>query len=364
MKVGIITVYYANYGSYYQAEALRKAVENLGHECELVNTSIRGLRLYKYYLGKFIDRLMPDSVMNVVADRINEFNIYRSLKNDVKRLKVSPVSFSMKKLSKRYDCVIVGSDILWAVTNPCMKYIPAYFGEGITCPHFSYATSALTLQNPQPLIEKRMIEGLKGFISLSGRDNFTCNYVREKTGKECELTIDPTLLNPYFGSMGTGGGGYILVYGEHFTKEQIEKIRTFSRQMKWRTKAVSWHQTWCDEFQNVNSGEELQKLYSASEYCMASTFHGTIFAVLNHRQFTAFPAPGRTEKIQFVLNQIGLGNRVFTGKNVDCINMDINYDQVDRKLSEWQEKSYMFLRKALQQCEEFINEKGKRNGNL
>lgn len=351
MKVGIITVYYANYGSYYQAEALCDAVRKLGHECELVNTSIRGRKLYKYYTGKFVDSIMPDFLMDKIADKNNEFNIYRSLKTDVKHLKISPVSFSMAKLSKRYDCVIVGSDILWAVTNPCMKFIPAYFGEGIDCPHFSYATSALTLQKPEEKIERRMIEGLKGFTMLSARDDFTCNYIRQNTGKKCELTLDPTLLNPYFGSQGEGGGGFILVYGEHFTKEQIDAIKDYSLKTGWKLKAVSWHQNWCDEFTNVKSGGELQKLYARSEYCMSSTFHGTIFAVLNHRQFTSFPAPGRTEKIRFVLGQIDLENRVFTENNKNCINQEIDYMRVDQKLVMWQEKSYDYLRRALQCCE-------------
>lgn len=354
MKVGVITVYYANYGSYYQAEALCDAVRKLGHECELVNTSIRGIKLYKYYIGKIIDSIAPDAWMRKIAEKVDAFNIYRSLKNDVKQLQVSPVSFHMKKLSKRYDCVIVGSDILWAVTNPCMKFVPAYFGEGIMCPHITYATSALTLEKPADKIERRMISGLKGFEALSGRDDFTCAYVKKKTGKKCELVLDPTLLNPYFGSQGQGGGGYILVYGEHFTDSQIKVIKEFSLKMGWRTKAVSWHQAWCDEFENVDSGEELQKLYAQSEYCMSSTFHGTIFAVLNHRQFTSFPAPGRTEKIKFVLGQIDLENRVFTENNIDCVNMDIDYIHVDKQLKKWQEKSYDYLEKSLKKVENLI----------
>ena len=351
MKVGVITVYYANYGSYYQAEALCDAVRKLGHECELVNTSIRGWKLYKYYIGKFVDSIAPDAWMEKVAAKVNAFNIYRSLKEDVKKLQISPASFSMKKLAKRYDCIIVGSDILWAVTNPCMKFVPAYFGEGIACPHITYATSALTLDNPSPKVEKRMIEGLSGFTRLSARDDFTCNYVRQKTGKDCELVLDPTLLNPYFGSSGEGKGGYILVYGEHFTLEQIDAVKKFSRQTGWRTKAVSWHQDWCDEFENVNSGAELQMLYSKSEYCMSSTFHGTIFAVLNHRQFTSFPAPGRTEKICFVLSQLGLEKRIYTLENKNCIDMKIDYNCVDRQLAEWQGKSFDYLENALQECQ-------------
>ena len=122
------------------AEALCDAIRKLGHECELINTSIRGIKLYKYYIGKFVDSFAPDSLMEKVADKINAFNIYRSLKGDVKQLKISPAGFNVSKLSRRYDCVVIGSDILWAVTNPCMGFVPAYFGEGIDCPHFTYAT--------------------------------------------------------------------------------------------------------------------------------------------------------------------------------------------------------------------------------
>lgn len=354
MKVGVITVYYANYGSYYQAEALCDAIRKLGHECELINTSIRGIKLYKYYIGKFVDSFAPDSLMEKVADKINAFNIYRSLKGDVKQLKISPAGFNVSKLSRRYDCVVIGSDILWAVTNPCMGFVPAYFGEGIDCPHFTYATSALTLEHPSDRVEKRMIHGLKGFVRLSARDDFTLKYVEKNTGKKCELVLDPTLLNPYFGSAGEGGGNYILIYGEHFTEEQIQAIQRFSRATGWKTKAVSWHQEWCDEFVNVKSGAELQSLYAKSDYCMSSTFHGTIFAVLNHRQFTSFPAPGRTEKIRFVLSQIGLEGRIYTESNLSCINTEINYVAVDQKLLKWQEKSYAYLKDALGECERLV----------
>ena len=74
-----------------------------------------------------------------------------------------------------------------------------------------------------------MIQGLKGFIRLSARDNFTLKYVEKNTGKKCELVLDPTLLNPYFGSTGEGGENYILVYESIYRRADSGYSTFFSR---------------------------------------------------------------------------------------------------------------------------------------
>ena len=41
MKIGLLTVYSFNYGSYFQAVALQKQIEALGHDCELINEQFK-----------------------------------------------------------------------------------------------------------------------------------------------------------------------------------------------------------------------------------------------------------------------------------------------------------------------------------
>lgn len=51
MKIGLMTVYYPNYGSYFQAIALKEQLEEMGHDCELINATVRGKYIIKFCLG-------------------------------------------------------------------------------------------------------------------------------------------------------------------------------------------------------------------------------------------------------------------------------------------------------------------------
>lgn len=161
MKIGLLTVYYSNYGSYYQAASLAKQLEALGHDCEIVNASIRGKHAINFLLGAAGEHVLPKAVTDQVAKRVTAFRTYHAMRPELDALKIGPLVFSAKALAKRYDCVIVGSDELWSATSPVMYFIPSYFGIGVQCPHITYSTSAVTLQNPSAELEAQMQAGVK-----------------------------------------------------------------------------------------------------------------------------------------------------------------------------------------------------------
>lgn len=356
MKIGLLTVYYANYGSYYQAASLAKQLEALGHECEIINASIRGKYAWKFLLGAMGERCLPKLVTDWVANKISAFRTYHAMQPELSSMKIGPLVFSAKKLSARYDCILVGSDELWSATNPIMFFIPAYFGIGITCPKISYATSAVTLKDPPKEIECQMAEGIKGFSYISVRDIETQNWVKKWTGKDVPITLDPTLLYPYFGSTGKGGDG-IVVYGEHFSNSHIELIKTYARKHNMLIHALCWKQEWCDDFIEVTSAQNLQNCFAEADFCVVSTFHGTVFSLLNRRPFAAFSAPMRSEKITRLLEVVGMTNCFWSDTCMDELAFRGNYDQFDKTVSIRREDSLNCLKEALQ-CAEDARQKG------
>ena len=68
MKIGIITLYYGgNFGTYFQAVCLQKQIQKLGHECEIVSASIRGIQPWKYYLLLCFNRFVPKQLKRVLS---------------------------------------------------------------------------------------------------------------------------------------------------------------------------------------------------------------------------------------------------------------------------------------------------------
>ncbi|MBC5647864.1 polysaccharide pyruvyl transferase family protein [Christensenella tenuis] len=356
MKIGILTVYNSNYGSYFQAESLCRAVREMGHTCEIINANARyhyPKRLFtKLCIGELAAKCAPRRIIEFLRSKSYDFDTYMSLKPDVEEEQISSFWPSMKEQTKRYDCVIVGGDELWSVAHPLIGYFPAFFGHEIECPHISYAVCGLIVGEPAPKMIEKMAVGLKTFDFLSARDEPTAEMVERLSGKHCEIVIDPTLLNPYFASEGNGGGGYIIVYGQHYDEKQVQEIKGLARRTGWKLKAVAWHHDdWCDEFVKVESGQHLQDLFARSEYSVPSTFHGTIFSILNKRPFTAFMAPARQEKVTRLLKLVGLENRIFASDKQEEIGTEINYASVEDQLEDLRKKSYDFLKRALSAIE-------------
>lgn len=348
MKIGILTVYFADYGSFLHATSLYKQLESMGYEVELIHESHRYFRSLKLFGSSIASQVFPVRINDLLRKKVTAYNTYCSLKEELDTVRIAPPALSRRNRYKKYDAVVIGSDELWSVTNKNIRYMPDYFGAGIPCPHFSYATSAISL-NPSQIperINKKIKEGLSSFYSLSSRDYTTVRWVEKLTGKHCEKVIDPTLLNPWFIEH-ADEGNYIAVYGEHFSNSQIDAIYGFARENDKELVSIAWKHPWCDRHFEGSKSSEVQKAFAGAWHCMSSTFHGTIFSVLAHRQFTSFLTELRGRKIVELLEDLNLKDRLFS--NQTGINPStIDYGAVEEKLSIYRISSLEYLRNSLE----------------
>ena len=352
MKIGILSVYSVDFGSFYQSYSLLKYLEQIGHDCELINVSGRFKYSPQLMLAVKGTKFLPTLITRALASKNVRYRVYLNLQNDINKLLISEEYKDISELSTKYDCIIIGSDELWSATNPNMQFIPEYFGIGIKCPVFSYATSGVTLKNPSAEMLEKMKSGLNTFSSISVRDSVTAQWVEELINRKPEIVLDPTLLNPCFEGENKYDNNFILVYGEHFSSEQIEIIRKFSQQNKMPVKSVVWKHDWCDNYLETKSASELQNYFKSSYYVMSSTFHGTIFAIVNKKNFTSFTTEMRGLKVKLVLEQLGLQQNLFENTNELCTTID--YQQVETVLNEQRKASEEYLLNALGKIEEGI----------
>ena len=344
MRIGILTVYFADYGSFFHTYALYNYLINLGHDCEIINACGRMRYSPRLNLAVKSSIIFPDFVKNIIANRVDAYRTYLNLHSNISQLNVSAKYKDICSFSKKYDCIIVGSDELWSATNPNIRFVPEYFGLNLDCPVLSYATSGVTLKDPSPEMQRKIRKGLLGFESIAVRDKVTAEWVGNLLEREIDIVLDPTLLNPCFAGQEEYINEYILVYGEHFSNEQIDAIKDFSYQQKKPVKSVSWKHKWCDEYLETESAEKLQYYFKNSYYVMTSTFHGTIFAIVNRKPFTSFTTELRGVKVKLLLEQLELENRLFEN---GTIGESIQYEKTDRLLTKWQEHSKKYLENAL-----------------
>lgn len=347
MKIGLLTVYFADYGSYFQAAALQKHLESMGHSCELIRDDRRALRSPRLALGKIGTAVLPKSVLRVIADHVDVYRSFLALKNDVDKLSVSPSALRIKALTKRYDCVIVGSDELWSATNRNTRFIPEYFGMDLSCPVISYATSGITLSDPSDAMMKRITEGLKTFRAIAVRDPITAEWVGKAVNRKIGIVLDPTLLNPFFIGKKTIGEPFALVYGEHFSEEQIAAMKAFAERENLLLYGVAWKHPWCDRNVEPASAAELQDYFKSCSYAFSSTFHGTIFSIVNHAQFASFATELRGKKVRCLLEQLRLSDRLYPDKSGGIPDAPIDYDAVENTLRMQRIASQQYLEDAL-----------------
>lgn len=351
MKIGLVTVYYCNYGSYFQALALKKVLDNLGYECDVINATIRGRHIIKFVLGEIGHKIFPKKMNEYIASKNSAFRVYLSLVNHFDELNITPPYFNMHRISKKYDCIVIGSDELWSASLDEMKYIPAYWGIHIHCPHIAYATSAASLDIKAKLPWNQMTHGLKSFAALSGRDEKTCNIIQSLTKKACPRCIDPVLLNPYFIDRTVNLEPYLLVYGVEFAKDEIKKIKQYARKNNLIIRGIAWKHEWFDEFYDLTSPQDFLNQFAKAQYCVVSTFHGTVFSILHHKNFAAFLAGTKATKVKDLLKLLEIDFRIVTSE-IDLFTLkELDYDKVERRLEELRTHSLTYLQNTLQTIE-------------
>ena len=227
MKIGLVTFYHIHhYGALLQACATERAVEALGGQCEIID----------YYVNQNNALFQRPTGLGSAAHDAHTALHYGPLKARYSRfeafarayLRISPHRFdSLEELRAAelpYDVILSGSDQIW---NPRIfpngRFDPVFFGAFTDLRKIAYAPSFGI-----PHIPEDMEEELRGYLDrfshLSVREQQGQRIVRDLTGREAPVVLDPTLLltaeqwramasdRLFTGHGALRPGGYLLCY--------------------------------------------------------------------------------------------------------------------------------------------------------
>lgn len=345
--IHIVTVYDSlNYGSYYQAQALK------GYLSQFDKTDF--LDVHHQNLRKDTLREVLRAVKRGKIKRAKSvYDKYRVFRKKHKSIELTDISMGTDK-----DIYVFGSDEIWNLDREKMKKSREFFGANIPGKNkIAYAPSVNTTTLETFKANPYCKEELQKFAGISVRDTHSKEVIGELMGKEPVMVVDPTLLvdrSFYEERMAklTKKSPYLMIYsyGAMFRLKGVkEKITKLARDKGLKIIAVGQKFDFCDE-SVMATPEEFLWYVANADFIVTDTFHGSIFSSIFEKNFVAYNIGN--QKVNELLSDYKLAERMLdeNASLEDAYNVGNNYDKCNETKKITREKSFSFLKESIELC--------------
>lgn len=354
-KIGIITFHRAcNYGAVLQAYALQEALSRKFENDEV--------EIIDYYCKAVEDRTKPTYMIhdgNAIKNcarfayqlipKVIKYYSFQKFRDEYLKLSHERYdSNSVKLLQGKYEIVFAGSDQIWNYEST--GFDKNYFLD--FCDQRTLKCSYAASFGFQSVFEKYEREILKmtqtfDFISL-----------REKIGVDAlsyeqnivRVNIDPTLLLDVenwrrLEAPPPKHKNYILVYCVLAPKHLLPFVKELSKKTGKQVYAIGNHSSLNQfvQLKHLSVGEFLSWIHNA-DYIATTSFHGTVFSLLNHKKFvTEYDTIGHYNyRVKHLMELLNIKNREIENPQFEMENA-IDWEQVDQCLSEQRKLSDVYF---------------------
>ena len=351
MKIGMLTFFYgANYGAQAHSFALCRTLTDMGHNCEFISYYPCSRR--KLWFSNFIHTTFRKYLL------IHPIRSFRNLRK-MRLFKEFHSSYNVSKRVKSgseidalgYDLIILGSDEIFTIGHNLHSNVN--FGVGIEkTPKITYAPSA-GQTDVRHVLSDDVVESLKSMISISARDKNTAELLQNNCGREIPVVLDPTLLydfsrvaNPF------QEDSYILLYAFRLLDEYKERIREYATEKGLSVISVGRYRPWADKSYDLPSISQWLGTFKNASLVVTDSFHGTIFAIKDRREFINTGFVKNTSKVNCLLEDLsilrpGYDNNVSIEQHIE--RFPIDYDEVHEVIEKKKTESINYLIGALEE---------------
>lgn len=360
-KISLITIFdVANFGTYLQTLATAVTLQGMGLSVEVVhyerpfkntkllrrNVIIRGLYYIYFWLRGF------DGILFT----------YRCRRFVSKRVKISKIYFSLDELKQnppRADVYLTGSDQVWN-TEHNRGVDEAYYLGYAPAGKKKVAYAASIGQDVIPTEHKRRTkELLSQYDAISVRENKAVELL-EELGLKATQVLDPTLLLNReqwleYANKRIIPEDYLLVYSvepTEYDNKVSEVAKLIAKKKKLKIVSVSnfgdeKRIPGCDMYFDFALPQNFLSLMGHASFVVASSFHGTAFAINFNRQFLTITPGAFSSRIASLLALTGLQERRICGVSEisdSLLEQIIDYGQVNIILNKNRNISLDFIR--------------------
>lgn len=373
MKIGIITLHRViNYGSALQAYALQKHIEQekLG-EVELIdyvfpNKFHQKKRSFKEWLRHFYCVEIRDMYFRGRKKKIKKL---REFGHDFFHLSERQYGTIQEIMDNPpiYDLYLTGSDQLWNVDTLRNDPVPYCEFAPIGSRRISYAAS-FTMNELPDEYKDSIRQRLNKYSHIGVRESSSLEIIKDlhiNPNIVVRNTCDPTLLleaKDYdrlsAESLIKIEGDYVLVYALQYAYKPDPALNTIVSRIREKTGCkiivMDYYKV------RIRKGDEIVEglgpcefcwLFSHAKFVVTSSFHGTMFSIINRKPFYVIAPPEghHDHRITDVLDQLGLsGCYCHSNEIVDDLSITNPYtDDVEEKISKLVEDSKTYLYNAV-----------------
>ena len=331
-KIGIITIESFNYGNRLQNFALQHTLEKLGYEVETIQRN--PAKSYQTHIKRWAKKVIQ-RISRSKGARFQEFDtLIRHSKYYATNSEISD------NIKQHFDYFIAGSDQIW---NPYYDFVGSVECLTFANPEQRIAYAGSFGISSLPVSKQALYkEWFSDFNHISVREEAGAQIIKQLTGKDVPVVLDPTLLLTASDwrsiekkTCDMPVGDYVLVYyvedmSTSF-REAVEKAKKTMTVIDIKAKQKNGHE-W-----SVGPSEFLW-LIDHAEILYTDSFHGTVFSILFHTIFRVFERDG-----------IKMNSRIDTLLNILAINQEkTDFTNVEKRLEVLRKDSIQFLKTALQ----------------
>ena len=375
MRIGILTYHKSlNNGSALQAYALKKKLQNMNYNVEIIDYTpekykeIYGL-LATYGHSSFLKKIA------LFGRRLFLIDMFLSNKRKYTSFQQKYLSLSKKKyffnsdfeaLNNEYDVLITGSDQIW--NTVCADCDLIYF---LPISHIARKVAYAPSCNDTKQFEEKYIHLLQDYDNIS---------VREESGKKTIDTIlphmdirvasDPTfLLEPkdyeHFGNNRLIRQDYIFLYSVKYSDDVIESAKLLSKKLRIpvytmvlfpQMRIIRKLKKSGIKYKRHNNGPvDFLNYIKNSKFVVSDSFHGTAFSLIFNKQFYSVNIRSNNiltndERICTILEKMNLKNRYLTFDMICNLKEMpvINYKEVSPKKRAYANESIEWLKNAVE----------------
>lgn len=381
-KVALMTWYtYYNYGTSLQVTALTKCIQKLGYDVFIIAYEPKGT-LYKtpkkitlqWITKKIIKKILNTKKTYLSLEREILFKNYLS-----KRLKETSKCRSYSELhdlNKEYDAFVCGSDQIWSPLCYDDKYFLSFVENSEKM--IAYAPSVGSIKIDNEIVKEKMQKNISRFTKyLSVREQQGADLIKDLTGLDAKVVIDPTLLlssnewDEYVDintSKQLEEQEYIICYFLGERNNYMDYVKKLSKKLNVPYYLIPVTQ---EDKNSRNSVPfevgpvEFISLIKNAKYICTDSFHGMVFSINYNKPFSVFKRfkdndpRNQNSRIFNLLRLVSLEDRLIDYDNFSNFEnvLKCNFEKVNKKLQKLRSNCLSYLEASLKEATSFEENK-------
>lgn len=350
-KIGIITFHRTtNFGSVLQTYGLYRKIELLGEKPEIIDYRCKAIEEREQLKNKLV--FTPREIVK----RILFFPVVKKKGEQLSAFLQEKTNFSttvdssnINQISKQYDKVFVGSDIVWG--RDITEHDYNYFLKFVADDYKKYAYASSVGDYKQYDDDDDIGELLGKFNKIAVREDEAQKWVTDISGKDSELVCDPTMLltadeweretHPQ-----KYNENYVLVYFDSPQNKCLNDAITYAKSRGLSVFYINYGlKIKGTKSVKPTTISEFLGLIKYANTIFTASYHGMLFSLYFNKNFY-FYTRAHSSRVISLAKTVGVYDRL--GDN-SITETEIDYVVVNKKMEDFRNNSIAILGEMLRE---------------